>query len=93
MQTFFVFFKDLDIVVCEAERSQPYGGYQHQYHIYIMQFTQQQTRNQDGYNDDDTSHAWYAYFVDTERVGLGVTLCFRDLLLFKQIDEFVSPYT
>ena len=83
MQTFFVFFKDLDIVVCEAERSQPYGGYQHQYHIYIMQFTQQQTRNQDGYDDDNTSHARYAYFVDAERVGFSITLRFCDLFPFE----------
>ena len=52
----FVLAEYLDVIVQEAQGSEPNGRDYHQYHIYIAQTTQQQTGHEDGNNNNDSAH-------------------------------------
>ncbi len=93
VQAFLVLLEYLDVVVGKAQRPQPDCGNQHQYHINIAQFAQQQAGNEYGKNNDDTAHAGYSHLVYAERVDAGITLRFGNLLAFQQVDELISPDT
>ena len=90
VQSFLVFPEYLDVVVQKAQCTQPDRSNQHQYHVYIMQFTQQQARNQYGYNDDDTSHGRHSHFSHIKRVDGCVTLRFRNLFPLQQVNEIFT---
>ena len=55
------------------------------------EFTTEQTRNENCYNDNDAPHARYTYLVHPERIDAGITLCFRNLFPFQQVDKTISP--
>ena len=90
VQTFLVFPEHFDVIIQKSQRAEPYGGYQHQNHVDVMELAQQQAWNEYGHDNDDSSHCRHSHLVDVERINGCVTLRFGDLLPFQHIDEILS---
>jgi hypothetical protein len=55
-----------------------------------MELAYEQHGNQDGHDDDDTTHGGHAFFLGVVRVGGFVALGLYDSLTFQQLDEPVA---
>ena len=56
LHSLLVVLLDFQVVVGKSERATPDGGHNHQHHIHIVEFTEQQAGNENGNDDDDTAH-------------------------------------
>ena len=92
MQTLLVALEHLDVVVGKAEAAQPHGGDEHKDHVDVVELAQQQTGDEDGRQDDDTTHGGDAYLLHSEGVDAGVALRLGDLLALEQIDEVLTEH-
>ena len=61
-------------------------------HVHIAQPTQEQAGNEDGCQDNDTSHRGDAYLLHTEGVDAGVALRLGNLLTLEQIDKIFTKH-
>ena len=57
LESFFVFFKYFDIIVNKSYNSQPDGSNEHENDIGVINFCKEKSRNQDGTQDDESSHS------------------------------------
>ena len=55
-KSFLVLAEYLDVVIEEAQGSEPYGCDNHQYHIDIAQTPQEQTGHENGHDNNDATH-------------------------------------
>ena len=90
LQALLVALENLDEVVHTAQEAEPYGGDDHQDEIDVAQTSQQNHRNEDGKDDDDTTHRRHAYLLHSKRVDAGIALGLSDLLAFEILDEFLA---
>src|SRR5690606_37159971 len=55
-QSFFVFLKNLDVIIYKAYSSQPNGSNKQKYNIDVVQVSEKQSRNQNSSHDHQASH-------------------------------------
>ena len=90
VEAVFVLLEGLDIIVRKAQRAHQQRRDEHQNHIDVRQLTEQQTRQQDGGNDDEAAHRRYAFLTYIEGVGLLIALRLGDVTALHEIDEPVA---
>src|SRR5574343_997366 len=82
---------EFEIVVDETNQSQPYCSEDHQTDIGFIQISQQESGNQNGEDDDETTHCWRTFFLlltgQTQ-----ITNRFTYLLAAEILDQFFSKY-
>ena len=90
VETVFVFAEGLDIIVRETECAHEQRGYEQQNHIDVGQFAEQQTRQQNGDNDNQSAHGRHTFLGDVERVEFLVALRLGDVVALHVIDEPIA---
>ena len=90
VETVFVLAEGLDIVVGETECAHEKRGDEHQDHIDVRQFAEQQTRDEDGGDDDESAHGRHTFLGHIEGVDGGVTLGLGDVTALHEVDEGVA---
>ena len=87
VESVFILAESLDIIVREAQRTHKKGRHEHQDHIDVRQFTEQQTGQQNGGNNDQTAHRRHSFLRYIEGIGFLVALRLRYIMPLHVIDE------
>ena len=64
IQSLFIFAKNFDVIIQEADQAKPHGRDDHQQHIDVGQISEQQDRNQDRSQNNDTTHGRGSTFLE-----------------------------
>ncbi len=90
VESVFVLAEGLDIIIREAECAHEEGGDEHEDHVDVRQFAEQQAGQEDGGDDDESAHSRYAFLRHIEGVGFLVALGLRDIMALHIIDEGIA---
>ena len=75
-----LFAMTLEVIIEEAEHTEPKSGEQHQEHVDVAQTPHQQAGNDGGYDDDDAAHGGDTDLFDSIRVDFTIALRFGSVL-------------
>ena len=90
LQTLLVVLENLYKIVHSTEKTEPYGGDNHQQQINVAQSTEQEHRHKQCHDDYYAAHRRHSNLIHSPRVELLVALRLGNLLALEVLDEMLS---